>query len=55
MKLIRLLWAKWKLKCAEDEMAEFQSRFDVQPLYLVRTRVHINYLRSHIESLKGQS
>jgi hypothetical protein len=52
MRLLRIWWAQWRLKCAEDELAEFQDRFDVQPLYLVTTRIHINYLRAHIAALK---
>lgn len=53
MKFIRIAWARWRLKCAEEEMSDFQSRFDVCPLYLVNTRVHINSLRAHITSLRA--
>jgi hypothetical protein len=55
MKLVRILWARWRLKCAEDELEDFQSRFDVKPLYLVQTRIHCNYLRAHIQSLGGKA
>lgn len=53
MKHLQILWAKWRLSCATEELAMFQARFDVQPNYLVNTMQHINHLTARIEALRG--
>ena len=53
MKLAQLLWAKWRLSCATEELQEFQARFDVGSLYLVHTMTHINHLRERVKALSN--
>ncbi len=53
MKHLRILWAKWRLSCAKDELQLFQARFDVGPTYLVNAMIHINHLSARIEALRG--
>lgn len=53
MKRLQILWAKWRLDSATEELAMFQARSDVGPLYLVNTMQHIGHLTARIEALRG--
>jgi hypothetical protein len=53
MNRIAILWHRWCLNTALDELREFQARFDVDPRYLVNTLMHIAHLRELIRRRGG--
>ena len=53
MNCIAILWHRWRLNAALDELRENQARFDVGPTYLVNTLIHIAHLRGLIRRRGG--
>lgn len=52
MKRLQILWAKWRLSCATEELQAFQARSDVGSLYRANVTQHINTLTARIEALR---